>query len=119
MTTVHDHGAAGVLPQFARAGWFLESLAAQDIAQLGGTLAPDARLRALLPLGLREWTGAEVTATGLKATMPDTLATSSASWLPPATTRSPPRSCERTCSSSSWSALLQGHRDADSFAAGA
>ena len=46
MTTVHDHGAASVVPQFARAGSFLEGLAAQDFAQLGCALAPDARLRA-------------------------------------------------------------------------
>ena len=62
MTTIHDHSAASVVPQFARAGSFLEGLAAQDFAELGGALAPGARLRALLPLGLREWTGAEVIA---------------------------------------------------------
>ena len=43
-------------------GAFVEGLAAQDFALLGGTLAPDVRFRALLPRGLREWTGAEVTA---------------------------------------------------------
>ena len=62
MTTIHDHGAASVVPQFARAGSFLEGLAAQDFAQLGRALAPDARLRALLPRGLREWNGAEAIA---------------------------------------------------------
>jgi hypothetical protein len=62
MTTTHGHSAASVVPQFARAGSLLEGLAAQDFAQLGGALAPDARLRALLPRGLREWTGAEVIA---------------------------------------------------------
>jgi hypothetical protein len=62
MTTIHDHSAASVVPQFARAGSFLEGLAAQDFARLGGALAPGTRLRALLPLGLREWTGAEVIA---------------------------------------------------------
>jgi hypothetical protein len=50
------------VPQFALAGSFLEGLAAQDFAQLGAALAAGARLRALLPRGLREWTGAEVIA---------------------------------------------------------
>jgi hypothetical protein len=59
MTTTHGHSAASVVPQFARAGSLLEGLAAQDFAQLGGALAAGARLRALLPRGLREWTGAQ------------------------------------------------------------
>jgi hypothetical protein len=59
MTTTRDHSAASAVPQFARAGSFLEGLAAQDFAQLGGALAARARLRALLPSGLREWAGAE------------------------------------------------------------
>ena len=46
------------VPQFALAGAFLEGLAAQDFGQLGGALAADACLRALLPAGLREWAGA-------------------------------------------------------------
>ncbi len=62
MSTIRDHGAASMVPQFARAGSFLEGLAAQDFAQIGGALAASARLRALLPAGLREWTGAEVIA---------------------------------------------------------
>jgi hypothetical protein len=62
MTAIHDHGAASMVPQFARAGSFLEGLAAQDFAQLGGALAASARLRALLPAGLREWAGAAVIA---------------------------------------------------------
>jgi hypothetical protein len=62
MTTVHNHGAAGLVPQFARPGSFLDALAAQDFTQLGRALAPDARLRALLPPGLREWAGAEAIA---------------------------------------------------------
>ncbi len=62
MTTTRDHTAASVAPQFARAGSFLEGLAAQDFTKLGGALAADACLRALLPLGLREWTGAEAIA---------------------------------------------------------
>ena len=61
-TTSHSHGAATAVPQFALAGSFLEALAAQDFAGLGGALAAGARLRALLPRGLREWTGAEVIA---------------------------------------------------------
>jgi fermentation-respiration switch protein FrsA (DUF1100 family) len=44
------------------AGSFLEGLAAQDFAQLGRALAADACLRALLPAGLWEWTGAEAIA---------------------------------------------------------
>jgi hypothetical protein len=47
------------MPQFARAGTFLEGLTAQDFTRLGGALADGARLRALLPPGLMEWTGAE------------------------------------------------------------
>jgi len=61
-TTSPNHSAAPAVPQFAVAGAFLESLAAQDFAGLGGALTADARLRALLPSGLREWTGAEVIA---------------------------------------------------------
>ncbi len=62
MTTTHDHSAATAVPQFALAGSFLEGLAAQDFARIGGALTADARLRALLPPGLREWTGAEAIA---------------------------------------------------------
>ncbi len=54
-TTPADHAAA-------IAAAFLQGLADQDFAQLGGALAADARLRALLPPGLREWTGAEAIA---------------------------------------------------------
>ena len=61
-TTSHSQGAATAVPQFALAGSFLEGLAAQDFAGLGGALAAGARLRALLPRGLRELTGAEVIA---------------------------------------------------------
>jgi hypothetical protein len=56
-TTTHGHSAAAAVPQFALAGLFLEGLAAQDFARLGGALAGEARLRALVPSGLREWTG--------------------------------------------------------------
>ena len=62
MTTTRDDTAAAVLPRFAMAGSFLASLAAQDFARLGGALASEACLRALLPGGPREWSGAEVIA---------------------------------------------------------
>jgi hypothetical protein len=61
-TTSHSRGTATTVPQFARAGSFLEALAAQDFARLGGALAADACLRALLPSGLREWAGADAIA---------------------------------------------------------
>ena len=50
------------MPEPACAGSFVAGLAAQDFAELGGTLAADARLRALLPAGFREWAGAEAIA---------------------------------------------------------
>jgi hypothetical protein len=53
---------ASVGPQYAPADAFLDGLAAQDFARLGGALAADACLRALLPSGLWEWTGAEAIA---------------------------------------------------------
>lgn len=59
--TAHGHSAAAV-PRFALAGSFLEGLAAQDFAKLGGALASGVRLRALLPAGPREWAGAEMIA---------------------------------------------------------
>jgi hypothetical protein len=62
MTTIGDHAAAGAVSRPECAGAFLEGLAVQDFGQLGGALAAEARLRALLPSGLREWAGAEVIA---------------------------------------------------------
>ena len=62
MTTTQDHGTATTSPRLAPANAFLEGLAAQDFTQLGGALAADARLRALLPPGQFEWTGADVIA---------------------------------------------------------
>ena len=56
MTTAPTDRAA------ATAAAFLQGLADQDFAALVGTLAAAARLRALLPKGLREWTGAEAVA---------------------------------------------------------
>ena len=47
-------------PLFALAGSFLEGLAAQDFGRIGKALTADVKLRALLPGGLREWTGAEM-----------------------------------------------------------
>ena len=61
-TTSHSHTTAAPAPQFALAGSFLEGLAAQDFARLDDVLAADARLRALLPQGLRERTGARAIA---------------------------------------------------------
>ena len=62
MMTVRNHGATGVRPQSGTAWSFVEGLAAQDFARLGGALAAGAHLRALLPPGLHEWTGAEAIA---------------------------------------------------------
>ncbi len=61
MTTTADNHSTAAAPQFALAGSFLEGLAAQDFTKLSGALAPGVRLRALLPPGLMEWTGAEAT----------------------------------------------------------
>ena len=61
-TTARNHSTDAVVPAFALAGLFLEGLAAQDFTRLGDALTADARLRALLPKGLREWTGAEAIA---------------------------------------------------------
>jgi hypothetical protein len=62
MTTTRDHRAACAPPTPECAGAFLGGLASQDFAQLAGALAAEARLRALLPSGLREWAGAEAIA---------------------------------------------------------
>ena len=61
-TAAHSHGTAASVPQFALAGSFLEGLAAQDFTKLRGALAAGTRLRALLPAGPSEWTGAEAIA---------------------------------------------------------
>ena len=58
-TTPVGHGATTAPPRPALAAAFLQGLADQDFDALVGTLAADARLRALLPKGLREWTGGE------------------------------------------------------------
>ena len=62
MPTPRTHLAVSVVPESALAGSFLAGLAAQDFAQLGGALAADACLRALLPSGLWEWAGADAIA---------------------------------------------------------
>ena len=56
-----DHPPVDI-PQFAMAGTFLEALASQDFERLGTVLTADARLRALLPPGPREWVGADTIA---------------------------------------------------------
>jgi hypothetical protein len=61
-TTPRNHSTATAVPQFALAGSFLEGLTAQDFTKLGGALAADACLRALVPSGLRERAGAEAIA---------------------------------------------------------
>ena len=61
-TTPAGRGTATAAPRPALAAAFLQGLADQDFATLGGALAADARLRALVPRGLREWTGGEAVA---------------------------------------------------------
>jgi len=62
MTTTRGDGVASAVPRSECASAFLDSLAAQNFAQLGGALAADARMRALLPSGAWEWAGAEAIA---------------------------------------------------------
>ena len=59
MTTTAGHDPAAAVPRFAYAGAFLNGLAAQDFTRLGDALTDGARLRALVPRGLMERTGAE------------------------------------------------------------
>ena len=54
----HQRHATGE-QQFAAAGTFLDGLASQNFAMLATAFAPDVRLRALLPGGLREWNGVD------------------------------------------------------------
>jgi len=56
MTSANVISAAS--PRPAVAGEFLQALAAQDFASLALALSEDVRLRALLPGGFHEWTGA-------------------------------------------------------------
>ena len=46
-------------PELAVAGSFLDALAAGDYPRMANALAPAARLQALVPRGLREWSGAD------------------------------------------------------------
>jgi hypothetical protein len=62
MTTTADHDSPATTLQFALAHSFLEGLAVQDFARLSDALTSDARLRALLPRGPMEWSGAQVIA---------------------------------------------------------
>jgi hypothetical protein len=62
MTTTADHDSPATTLQFALARSFLEGLAVQDFARLSDALTADARLRALLPRGPMEWSGAQVIA---------------------------------------------------------
>ena len=57
-TTAPGYGAAIAVQRFALAGSFFEGLAAQDFSQPGDAVTADAHLRALLPSGRRQWTGA-------------------------------------------------------------
>jgi hypothetical protein len=61
-TAAQNHRASAEVPQFAVAGAFLECLAAQDFSRLDDALTTDSALRALLPRGFKEWTGADVIA---------------------------------------------------------
>ena len=62
MTTSRHHVAPSAAPPSAVAGSFIQGLATQDFAEVSGMLAGGACMRALLPSGLREWTGAEAIA---------------------------------------------------------
>jgi hypothetical protein len=59
MTTATGYDPGAAASRFPLADAFLKALAAQDFTQLGGALSADARLRALVPRGLIERTGAE------------------------------------------------------------
>lgn len=54
--------AVAVRPDLTAAHTFLDGLGRQDYALVGEALSPEVRLRALLPGGPREWTGAAVIA---------------------------------------------------------
>jgi hypothetical protein len=61
-TAAPDHATGTAAPQWAFAWSFLEGLAVQDFARLGEALTAQVHVRALLPGGMREWTGAEAVA---------------------------------------------------------
>ena len=62
MTTTRDLGTTSAATRFGSADSFRRGLAAQDFAKLRDAFAADARFRALLPGGPREWEGADVIA---------------------------------------------------------
>src|SRR5258708_21252681 len=47
------------VPRYSVAGTFLEGLASQDFDRLTSALSDDVHLRALVPIGLKEWDGAQ------------------------------------------------------------
>lgn len=71
-TTAVNHSPSNGAPRFALAGSFLEGLAAQDFIRLAEALTAGVRLRALLPPGLMERSGAEVIATQFASWFGDT-----------------------------------------------
>jgi hypothetical protein len=73
-TTAQNHSPTSAAPQFAFAGAFLDGLAAQDFARIGNALTADAGLRALLPPGLKGWTGAVAIADAFATWFGDTVA---------------------------------------------
>ena len=57
MTTAQQTATPLSSASYAAAGAFLEALARCDFAGLGRTVADEAAIQALVPRGLREWTG--------------------------------------------------------------
>jgi hypothetical protein len=74
MTTTRDRAAVSAGLRSGGVSSFLEGLAAQDFTRLGSVLTPRAKLRALLPAGPREWSGAEVIAAQFASWFGDTNA---------------------------------------------
>jgi hypothetical protein len=69
MTTLGDSRSKEV--RWSIGGTFLEGLGARDFARLAASLAPDVRLRALLPPGPMEWTGSDDVADTLRSWFAD------------------------------------------------
>jgi hypothetical protein len=57
MTVIEDQSSKEV--RWSAGGTFLEGLGARDFGHLAASLAPDVRMRALLPPGPMEWAGSE------------------------------------------------------------
>jgi hypothetical protein len=74
MTTTGDQAAVSSMQRSEGASSFLEGLAAQDFTRIGSVLTAGARLRALLPAGPREWSGAEAIAAQFASWFGDTHA---------------------------------------------